>query len=122
MSTAMVWASALSPATNWVVTVPVDVPFLPHDLVGRLTAAASAAGKDVAIATSGGRVHHTIAAWQPALAERLLSVLETEAVAVHRFQSTLNTIEVAWPVSDRDPFMNINAPDDLALAESILKR
>lgn len=46
----------MSADCEWVVTCPCDSPFLPLDLVGRLLAAAVAAGADVAMARSEGQV------------------------------------------------------------------
>lgn len=118
IAAALIWASSLAPKIDWVLTVPVDVPFLPCDLVDRLTAVDA----DAAVAKSGDHVHHTIAAWRPALAEGLISEISEHAVPIRRFQSMVHTIEVEWAVAGVDPFLNINTPEDLELAERLYSR
>lgn len=111
----LVWAASLTPQPEWVITTPVDVPFLPTDLCVRLTG--SKADADVAVAASGGQSHHAIAAWRPTLANQLLLAIRDEALSIRRFQSSVRTIEIDWPVTQVDPFMNINTPEDLQTAE-----
>jgi len=108
-------AGGARPAFTHVLTVPVDVPFLPNDLVRRLAAALGAA--DVAVAASGGQRHFTVALWRTKLAgdvehalveegrRRVEDVVERAAHAV-----------VAWPATPFDPFANINTPADLERA------
>ncbi len=113
IAAALNWANALSPTADWVLTVPVDVPFLPADLATRLTDADC----DAAVATSAGQQHHTIAAWRPRLAPQASEALQTGVRAVHAFQSGLQTRLVDWPGGALDPFLNINTPQDLERAE-----
>ena len=115
IAAALAWGVSLEPSIEWVVTAPVDVPFLPADLVSQLTMAGD--GADIVVAKSGGQVHHTIAAWKPALISDLDEAIKDHAVPVHHFQTMVRTIEVEWAVAVFDPFHNINTPEDLALAE-----
>src|SRR6185436_1904082 len=55
---ALVWARAYAPKTAAIVSTPVDVPFLPDDLIARLLQE-----DGVAVAESGGQLHHAVAAW-----------------------------------------------------------
>ena len=116
VAAALAWSKALTPTVDWVITVPVDLPFLPPDLVARLTSKDPTA--DVVVATSGDRVHYGVAAWKPALCDALFASIKNEPMAVHQFQTTVNTARVEWPIKDRDPFFNINTPEDLAFAEA----
>ena len=123
IAAALIWGSRQHEKADWVLTVPVDVPFLPQDLTARLTAHDA----DVAVAASQGRVHHTIAAWRPALADSLVTVLADTgladtALAVRAYQDSVETVTVEWPTQDHDPFMNVNTPGDLALAQHVLSR
>lgn len=57
---AMDWLTVNAPECRWLLSVPVDVPFLPGDLTARL--AASAESEEViACASSAGTVHPIIA-------------------------------------------------------------
>ncbi len=116
VAAALAWSQALSPPVDWVITVPVDLPFLPTDLVVRLTTEDTSA--DVAVAKSRDQIHYSVAAWKPELCDTLSDAIDEKPMAVHQFQSTVKTVQVEWPVKDGDPFFNINTPEDLAFAEA----
>lgn len=95
-------------------TVPVDTPFLPHDLVARLTAALGDA--EAAVATSqGGADHPTVALWRTDLADDLAAWLagggDRAVRAWHSGRRTLNVVFADG--GGDDPFFNINTPADL---------
>ena len=114
IAAALAWGASISPAADWIITTAVDVPFIPQDLVERLTSAGKSA--DIAVAKSHGRVHRTIAAWRPRLASALDEAIRDQALPVHHFQSRTGCVEVEWPVLDVDPFFNINTAGDLETA------
>jgi molybdopterin-guanine dinucleotide biosynthesis protein A len=103
------------------VTVPCDSPFLPLDLVARLTAAAGL--ETIAVATSDGRTHPVFAIWPKAIADDLESWLaDPDNRRLRAFLDRHQTVYVDFPVIDiggerLDPFLNINTPEDLALAK-----
>jgi len=103
-----------------VLTVPGDAPFLPLDLVARLHAARRASGCAIACAASGGRVHPPVALWPVALAGALRAALAEGMREVGRFAEAMGVARVDWPATPRDPFFNVNTPQDLALAETLL--
>lgn len=113
---ALHWAKEHPKQPHWVVTIPVDIPFLPTTLVERLTETDS----DITVAQSGERDHHVVAAWRPHLAEALDLALTDGPVAVRSFQSMHAVSQVTWPVDTSDPFLNINTPEDIELAEHLL--
>jgi len=99
-------------------TLSVDVPFAPRDLVGRLHAARQAAGAGMAVAASGDRRHHVIALWPVALEAELRRALAEEGLRRAETFLTRQAPAVAeWPDEPRDPFFNVNRPEDLARAE-----
>jgi molybdopterin-guanine dinucleotide biosynthesis protein A len=113
----MVWARAHG-GIRRIVTVPVDCPFLPRDLVGSLCAAADGSGATVVVAASGGVEHPTVALWDLALADALRAVVEAGAdLSVRRFYQAHPVAIRAFDSGDVDPFLNINTPEDLARAE-----
>ena len=99
-------------------TIPSDTPFLPDDLYERLEA--SLADQAAAVASSGGQLHPVCALW------RVAAVLGEQAYVANGCRSLwgmaeyLGFMAVEWPVSPRDPFFNINGPEDLAEAERML--
>lgn len=104
-------------AISHVVSVAVDTPFFPADLAASL---AAQAGNDatIVIATSGGNRHPVFGLWPVACAhdlERWLRTSDTMKVMafVGRHAHAFADFEI---VDGRDPFFNINTPEDLATA------
>src|SRR5438034_109822 len=65
------WAAAHVPAMTDVASVPGDCPFLPRDLVTRLSAAREMAGVPLACARSGEWRHPVVGLWPVALRDGL---------------------------------------------------
>lgn len=106
------WAAAAG--ADAVVTVPVDAPFGPGDLVPRLLLAG---GGGVALAQSGGRAHPTFALWPVGVAGALEAFLASGVKArVLDFAQAQGAAMAEFP--DDGSFVNLNTPDDLARAEA----
>ncbi|MBY5777144.1 molybdenum cofactor guanylyltransferase MobA [Rhizobium leguminosarum] len=122
---AMVYAAGL-PSITHVVTVSVDCPFFPADLVARLAAAIEHPSQ-IAIAATEGRSHPVFGLWPVTLAADLEAWIATdEKRRVRDFLLRHDVTEVAFPLhptraSLLDPFFNINTPDDLVEAERWLE-
>lgn len=98
-----------------IVSVSGDAPFLPTDLMARLQAAGPEAG--IALAASGAREHYTIALWPAALRDDLRGYLDRGERRVGAFIARHGAAVASWPVEPVDPFLNVNAPEDLAAAD-----
>ncbi len=93
------------------VTMPVDTPFIPLDLVARLTPGPS-------VAVYQGRQHHLVAHWPVSARFALRHFLATGApYKVRDFLGVCAARQVHF-AAPADPFLNINTPDDLEIAES----
>jgi molybdenum cofactor guanylyltransferase len=102
-----------------VVTVPSDAPFLPLDLVARLTEAGDVTG--AAYARSGGQDHYLTGMWTTALAKPLEKLIREEGMRrVQDFCVKARARRAVWEARPHDPFFNINTPDDLKAAELVL--
>ena len=114
------WAAAHVPAIADVASVPGDCPFLPADLVARLSAARQAAGVPLACARSGDWRHPVVGLWPVALREDLRKALVEENM--HKIESWTARHGIAigdWPATPVYPFFNVNTPADAAEAERI---
>jgi molybdopterin-guanine dinucleotide biosynthesis protein A len=115
---AMRWAE-----TEFVVTVPSDAPFVPRDLVEQLVAAREAAGADIAVAASGGRVHPVASLWPARLGPALSRAIVEEGLRkVERWIARYSAVQVVFPRDPVDPFFNVNRPEDLAEAVDLCRR
>jgi molybdopterin-guanine dinucleotide biosynthesis protein A len=101
------------------VTVPSDTPFLPFNLVAKLLEKAVVRG--AAIAASGDQEHYIIGAWKTELLDDLESAIAGDNLfRVKDWANRASAQRVEWPVKPHDPFFNVNAPEDLRIAEQIL--
>jgi molybdopterin-guanine dinucleotide biosynthesis protein A len=120
----MVWALSETPEARFIASVPIDCPFLPLDLVGRLKAALVDADSSCAIAASKGERHPVAGIWRVELAGALAETLEQNVLALHRFADAQGCAVADFaPVSvggvSVDPFFNVNAPADLEKARAL---
>ncbi|KQP09640.1 molybdenum cofactor guanylyltransferase [Methylobacterium sp. Leaf99] len=112
-------AARQHPHVRHIASVTGDAPFLPADLVARLSGAVGDAA--IAMAASNGREHFTVALWSVALRAALYDALVVrEERRVGTFLRTHGAVRVSWPSEPLDPFWNINTPEDLAGAEACL--
>jgi len=114
------WTAAHAPAIIDVASVPGDCPFLPGDLVARLSAAREAAGVPLACARSGDWRHPVVGLWPVALRQDLRKALVEEDM--HKIETWTARHGIAigdWPATPIDPFFNVNTPADVAEAEGI---
>lgn len=102
-----------------VVSSPVDTPFLPGDLVPQLLLAAEAAPEGLAIAHTADGDHPATALWPVGLAPALAGYLADGGAKVTRFTEAQHAARATFP--DARAFLNLNTPEDLALAEAMLK-
>ena len=107
-----------SVAAEVLVTVPSDTPFLPFNLVAKLLEKALIRG--AAIAASGDQEHYIIGAWKTELLDDLESAIAKDNLfRVKDWANRASAQKVEWPVKPHDPFFNVNAPEDLRIAEQI---
>jgi len=112
------WAAGRGGAAR-IVTTPVDTPFLPHDLVAGL--AAAAAGNEIAVACSHGRRHPATALVPTVLADDLAGFLAAGERRVGAWLARHAVRDVHFPATQVaghavDPLQNLNTPEDLAAA------
>lgn len=113
-------------APTHILTTPCDTPFLPHDLVSRL--AEQAESGTIVLASCAGRAHPVTALWPLSLADDLDRWLdEPDHRRVFDFVARHSSRTVAFELLEGtsgpvDPFFNINTPEDLALAATLLER
>ena len=98
--------------TPWLVTAPCDSPFLPNDLVGRLSRALLRADAQVAVARTGAQPHPVFALVDRTLLEHLEAFLATGRRRIDAWYAPLRVVEAGF--DDEAAFRNINTADELA--------
>lgn len=96
------------------VTVAVDLPFLPPDLVARLYAGLGA--KSCAYASDGER-HALALLWRPGMAASVEDYLQSGRRSLKDYLGTHGQPVRFERPQDRGLFCNLNTPEDLARAE-----
>lgn len=105
------WAA--TNGASHLVTVSVDTPFVPTDLVRRLMAAGAPAQ-----ARSEGRIHPTCAIWPVDVRANLRAALQAGDRRIGHWATAQGAVPVDFKGAEPDPFFNLNEPADLARAEA----
>ena len=114
------WAQSRN--LDYVITTPVDTPFLPADFTKRLTAVfeTSEPSAPVAAHCTGG-LHGLHALWPVSCLEALRALILDEGVyKIQRLHTALSSHQCEFARGAYDPFMNINTPEDLKTAKQVL--
>lgn len=103
-------------------TAAADTPFSPVDWVERLAQERSDSQAAIALAASGGRVHPVFGLWPVALCDALAAHLEaSDDRSVMAFARAQGMRQVAFAIDgSRDPFFNVNTPDELDRAHRMM--
>ncbi len=104
---------------HYLVTVAVDLPFMPPDLVERL--AAALVSRRCAYASDGTR-HALALLWNPGAAAELGAFLERGGRSVHEWLAAHGDPALFAAPGDAGLFVNINTPEDLEIAERRLRK
>lgn len=114
------WVAAHAPSAEMMASVPVDGPFLPHDLIARLLTARERNQAVIACAASQGRRHGVYSLWPVSLhADLRQALLQEDVRKVDRYLIRHKVAISEWDAVPIDPFFNINTPDDLAQARNL---
>jgi molybdenum cofactor guanylyltransferase len=114
------WAATNRPDVAALVSVAADTPFVPHDLVARLQAAARDQGLPLACAASGGWTHPVVGLWPVSIRHDLRKALVDEGERkIDRFTGRHGCASTQWPTQPVDPFFNVNTPEELAEAQRL---
>lgn len=101
-----------------IVTAAADTPFFPCDLVPQLLKAAEQAGTDIALSRTPGGRQPTFGLWPTALRNDLRQALQDGLRKVVVWTDKHGAATADFP--DDAAFFNVNTPEDLTKAESML--
>ncbi len=101
--------------TDYLVAAPCDAPFLPRDLVARLSVALSDDAGEVAFAATAIGRHPVFCMMRRTVAPSLLAFIEAGGRSVNAWVDRMNGIAVSF--EHEDDFRNLNTLDELRDAE-----
>ncbi|MBF0185394.1 MAG: molybdenum cofactor guanylyltransferase [Magnetococcales bacterium] len=107
---------------NWILSVAVDLPFLPRDLLRQLRQPLPEQPPPaLAVACSAGQCHYVVALWHRSLVQPLRTALQQGIRSLRDWFAQHPHHRVSFSRQDgwTDPFFNINQPSDLQLAEAL---
>ena len=117
---ALDWTAANRPGVSVLLSAAADCPFLPRDLVARLTETLLNENAQLAVAASDGQSHPVIGLWSVSLRDELRHALVQEDIRrIDRWTARYKLATVTWPAEPLDPFFNANTMDDIADAERL---
>ncbi len=117
------WAATLG--VDHIVTAAADTPFFPADLVPRLQMAAEDTDTGMALAASphptrGLLRQPTFGLWPVALRDDLRDALQDGVRKVVQWTDRHGAALAPFAVAGFDPFFNVNTPEDMKTAQSLL--
>ncbi|MBD3766279.1 MAG: molybdenum cofactor guanylyltransferase MobA, partial [Rhodobacterales bacterium] len=115
------WAAAQGATA--IVTAAADTPFFPRDLVARLQAGAGPHGLCLAASPDDqGRLqrHPTFGLWPVALRDDLRAALTGGLRKIVLWTDGHGAGTARFDSQPFDPFFNINTPEDIAVAETLM--
>ena len=102
-----------------------DTPFLPDDVVSRLSRALSGGG-DYAVARRGEDIHRVFALWPTDCRARLADGFANGIRSLRQVEHVLNPVFADFPTvgngPDGDDFFNINTQSELKIAQEWFER
>lgn len=101
-------------------SIPCDAPFLPYDLAGRLQTRLETSNAAVALPASHGWLHPSSALWRVCVLEKLPHYLASMRRSLIGLAEHVGYAVEDWGAPERDPFFNVNTPEDLRTAEAWL--
>lgn len=108
---------------SWILSVAVDLPFLPKNLVEKMLASLEntpdGSTPDAVVAMSANRCHYVVSLWPRMAMKKLVPAIENGQLCLRDwFRGYPHQKVIFSPVGDGpDPFFNINRPIDLQIAK-----
>ena len=127
MLAGMRWSLACAPSARHIATVSSDAPFLPADLIARMSSAIENRSDAIALARSPDGLQPVIGLWPVALADDLQAGLAAGWRKILAWAERHAITQLDFPQIDIggrtvDPFFNANTPEDFALVRELLGR
>jgi molybdenum cofactor guanylyltransferase len=98
---------------EWYVILPIDVPFINDQVIGKLVANIDSHVEAV-IPVMDGRTQPLIAAYHGSIQSKIQDILQQNMLSLHSLLQRINCLYVS-DVGNQKSFININRPEDYRL-------
>jgi molybdopterin-guanine dinucleotide biosynthesis protein A len=108
---------------EWLQLAPCDTPFIPKDLVGRLSIHAGVKASNGCIPSFRGALQPTCGLWHVSLLDTVEQAVEEGMRGFKQFLDVHPVSVLEWPeplAGSPNPFFNVNTPAQLQQAERML--
>ena len=130
--TGMTWAQENHPDAEWLLSIASDTPFYPTDLASRLLTQVQKDEALIAVAESNDRIHPVFGLWHVSLIDDLKKALiEEDTRKIFRWMKRHPWTQTSFASEPRakrsasaksiDPFFNVNSPEDLEKAQTLIE-
>ncbi len=115
------WLKSNNPNAEWLASFASDTPFFPKDIVAKLLAAAKEHQVQLVVASSNQQIQPIFGLWHASLLGKIEQQLASGKIPrLMDWVSQQSHASVDFAATPYDPFLNINTPQDLYAAESII--
>ncbi|MGV6801489.1 MAG: molybdenum cofactor guanylyltransferase [bacterium] len=119
ISTCLHWAQG-QPEIDFILTSPVDTPFLPDNFVDRLLRRQSDNGNMPVYSRVGRNIHGVHASWPVACLAQLDSLVVGQGLKrISSLHQRLGSVACDFSAAHSDPFLNLNYPEDVKQAQRL---
>ncbi len=113
------WLYIKNKNIDWLVTVPADTPFLPDNLVEKLTKETNNGKYKIVMAKSNNKIHPIVGIWHSSLLDNLEKEINLGTRKILHWAEKHSIKYVDFHNSNYDYFFNINYKEDILKAEEI---
>ncbi|MDB4128046.1 molybdenum cofactor guanylyltransferase MobA [Hyphomicrobiales bacterium] len=116
----MEWAKENQKNKKYIVSIATDTPFFPNNIVNKLYNTLKNRPEKIICASWQGRANPVFAIWPISLSHNLRADILSGARKIDSWTAKYGIYAVNF-ISPNDPFFNINTPEDLKLADQIMR-
>jgi len=116
----MEWVRKNQKNKKYIVSIATDTPFFPHNLVSKLYNTVQCRPEKIICASWQGRTNPVFAIWPVSLSSYLRKDIFSGSRKIDAWTAKYGVYAINF-VSPNNPFFNINTPEDLELANQMMR-
>ena len=117
----MEWAKENQKNKKYIVSIATDTPFFPNNIVNKLYNTLKNRPEKIICASWQGRANPVFGIWSIDLMDKLEEDLTRGERKVEFWANSVGVKNIEMEFDNKDPFFNINTPEDLKKADQIMR-